>query len=212
MAGRFSDAVPKLGRPWSARLGNDLERFLRKVKDSLAGLQSLTAKTAGTAIKAAGGNIAGSSQTPAAQDHVHDIDELDGKGDLLTHDGSTLVGLGVGSDGAILTADASESAGVKWGAFGTQPYPVTSQTGDYTVTDSDFLVLVDASSGNVTITLPASSSGRRYEIKKTDSSANKVIIDGDGSETIDGATTQELLLQYEALSVMGDGSGNWVIV
>lgn len=49
--------------------------------------------------------------------------------------------------------------------------------------------MVDATSGSLTMTLPtaASSTGKVFYIKKIDSSANSVIIDGAGAETIDGA-------------------------
>jgi len=40
------------------------------------------------------------------------------KGDLYVHDGTSLVRLGVGSDDHVLTADAAETAGVKWAAAG----------------------------------------------------------------------------------------------
>ena len=52
---------------------------------------------------------------------------------------------------------------------------------------------------------------RRYTVKKTDSSANAVTIDGNGAETIDGATTQALAAQYDALEVVTDGV-EWFVV
>ncbi|MBN4066007.1 hypothetical protein JYT51_01585 [Candidatus Amoebophilus asiaticus] len=74
---------------------------------------------------------------------------------------------------------------------GSFALPLTSKTANYTVTASDYTILGDASSGNITITLPASSgiTGRIYVIKKTDSSGNTVTLDGNASETIDGSTT-----------------------
>jgi len=83
----------------------------------------------------------------------------------------------------------------------------------YTVGDGDSHLDMDASSGAVTVTLPeaASSRGRVLFVKKTDSSSNAVTIDGNGSETVDGATTQDLFLQYECLQVICDGTG-WAIV
>ena len=88
---------------------------------------------------------------------------------------------------------------------------VTSKTADYTATSSDTVILVDATSGDVTITLPAVSSGLHYYIKKTDSSSNKVIVDGDGSETIDGSTTQDIISQYDAMEIVSDGT-SWSII
>jgi hypothetical protein len=75
------------------------------------------------------------------------------------------------------------------------------------------LVKVDATSGNITITLPQASTvpGRIYRIKKMDSSANTVLIDGDGSELIDGVADFTIYDQYYCLSVVSDGTG-WNII
>lgn len=83
----------------------------------------------------------------------------------------------------------------------------TAKTTDYTVltTDKGFIVLVDASSGAVTVTLPAAATaadGFYVYVMKTDSSANVVTIDGDSSETIDGQTTLILGNQYDAAMVV----------
>lgn len=74
-------------------------------------------------------------------------------------------------------------------------------------------VAVDASGGAVTITLPAAASctGRRYDIKKVDSSANAVTIDGNSTETIDGIATKALANQYSSVTVISNGSGWWII-
>jgi hypothetical protein len=79
----------------------------------------------------------------------------------------------------------------------------TAKTTNYTVltTDEGSLVLVDASSGAVTVTLPAAATaadGFSIRVLKTDSSVNAVTVDGDGSETIDGQTTFVLGNQYDA--------------
>lgn len=93
---------------------------------------------------------------------------------------------------------------------------VAAKTAAYTVTidDATKIIAVDASSGAVTITLlAAATAGDGFEItvKKTDSSSNAVTIDGDGSETIDGATTLVLDSQYASASLRSDAS-NWHIL
>jgi hypothetical protein len=73
-------------------------------------------------------------------------------------------------------------------------------------------VLVNASGGSRTITLPAASTtGKVYRIKKTDATANTVIIDGNASETINGSTTYVLTLQHASVDIQSNGS-NWEIV
>lgn len=91
--------------------------------------------------------------------------------------------------------------------------PITTKTADYTATSSDHTILCNKSDGNITITLPAVSgcSGRIYNIKKIDSSAYTVTIDGNSSETIDGALTQTLTTQYESITIQTDGSA-WYII
>lgn len=84
-----------------------------------------------------------------------------------------------------------------------------------TVTDADRnkVFLVDSTSGNITLTLPAAAtvgSGFTIAVKKV-VSANSVIIDGNASETIDGAVTKTLSTQYDAVVIACDGS-NWSII
>ena len=61
---------------------------------------------------------------------------------------------------------------------------VVSKTSAYTATVGDDVILVDTTSANVTITLPATAStnGLTMNIKKTDSSSNDVIVDGNGCD------------------------------
>lgn len=65
----------------------------------------------------------------------------------------------------------------------------------------------------ITITLPpaAEVTGHMYYIKKTDPSVNTVIIDGSGSETIDGGLTAVLRRQFEALTIQSDGTEWWIL-
>ncbi len=95
---------------------------------------------------------------------------------------------------------------------GSNTYKVVSKTATYTAANES-VILVDASSGAVTINLPAASglSGREYTIKKTDSSTNTITINGNASETIDGETTRIIYSQYASLTVICDGS-NWLVV
>lgn len=84
---------------------------------------------------------------------------------------------------------------------------------DVTLDDNYRTVPVDASGANRTITLPtaASAKWRKYIIKKIDSSVNTVTIDADGAETIDGALTFVLTVQYQAIEIQSDGTTWWII-
>lgn len=90
---------------------------------------------------------------------------------------------------------------------------VVTKTVDYTVTAFDEIILVDATAADTTITLPTAvgNTGRSFSIKKIDASVNIVIVEGDGTETIDGDLTRSLLLQYDYIVVISDGA-NWLII
>ena len=86
----------------------------------------------------------------------------------------------------------------------------TTQNAHYTAVPGDF-VLVDASGGAVTITLPAASGGASLlvHVKKIDSSGNAVTIERAGSDTIDGETTQVINSQYVTVGLISDGTASW---
>lgn len=90
---------------------------------------------------------------------------------------------------------------------------VVTKTASYTATGAETVILCDATSGNVTISLPAlaSSAYRKYHVKKIDVSANTCIIDGSGSETIDGSTTFTISVQYRSIQVV-NGTSGWFIL
>ena len=87
----------------------------------------------------------------------------------------------------------------------------TSVSVNTTLNDAHHVVTVDATGGARTITLPTASGilGKVYVIKKIDSSANVVTVDGNAAETIDGATTITLPLQWSSTIMQSDGT-NWV--
>jgi len=77
---------------------------------------------------------------------------------------------------------------------------------NYTITLEDHTVLVDCTSGALTITLPKAYDAFEYEfrIMKVDAGGNAVTVDGNGSETINGATTLSLASQYSAATIQSD--------
>lgn len=89
-------------------------------------------------------------------------------------------------------------------------YKVRDITADDDVLISDYFITIDASGGNVTITLPAASSvfgggvGIQYVFKRLDNSVNTVSIQRNaapGTDTIDGASSFTLTTQYEVKEV-----------
>jgi len=71
---------------------------------------------------------------------------------------------------------------------------------------------VDASGGAIIFNLPtAVGNTATFEIKKIDSSANTVTIDGNSAETIDGGTTAVIRAQYASVTLISDNV-NWQVI
>lgn len=92
-------------------------------------------------------------------------------------------------------------------------FVVRSVTATTTATAAEYLILANATSGAITVNLPAvaASEGALLVVKKTDASGNAVTLDGNASETIDGATTQAITTQYDAITVACDGTAWWIV-
>lgn len=90
---------------------------------------------------------------------------------------------------------------------------VLTLTASATIKPEHSLVLVDTTSGSVTVTLPPARKckGRVYDFKKMDASANAMRIEADGSETIDGAAFASTTTQYDSFTLKSAGS-EWVIL
>jgi len=87
---------------------------------------------------------------------------------------------------------------------------VNNAASPYTVLSGDAIIRCDASGGAVTINLPAASGTKReLQVKKTDSSGNACTITRAGSDTIDGATTLALSIQYGSARIQDAASGFW---
>lgn len=116
------------------------------------------------------------------------------------------LGSGSASSSTFLRGDQT------WATPAGGGYTVQSKTSGYTAAVGEFVVC-DATSAAFTVALPAASgnSGKQIGVKKTDASAHAVTVDGNSSETIDGQLTYLLAIQYEAVTLICDGS-NWYIL
>lgn len=84
---------------------------------------------------------------------------------------------------------------------------ITSVTSAYTIVLSDNII--NATSGTFTITLPTAAGilGKKFIVKNSGTGA--ITLDAFGSETIDGAATEAMPAQYDAVTVVSDGV-NWI--
>lgn len=129
-------------------------------------------------------------------------------GDLYHRDSSgSFTRLGIGSSGKTLRV----SSGLP--AWSDTTFATSTKTSNYTIGNTDTVIFADATSGNVTITLPTASSitGYRFYVKRTDNSGNSCSIARSSSDTIDGQTSVSLSQQYISLTIVSDGSA-WYII
>ena len=87
--------------------------------------------------------------------------------------------------------------------------PTATITASSTVSIDNFVTFIDASSADITATLPAAvtNANKVINLKRIDSSGNTVTIDGNGAETIDGELTLTLY-SLENITIISNGS-NW---
>jgi hypothetical protein len=105
------------------------------------------------------------------------------------------------------------SGTIRWVNVTAPVFPIRTITVSGAATIADGVILVDATLGAVTVTLPAvaTMTGRVLVVKKKDTSANAVILDGNGAETVDDLATFPFATPYTAISVISNGVAWWVI-
>lgn len=99
-------------------------------------------------------------------------------------------------------------------ALPTVVRPVVTKTASYTATTADRVIVFDTTSGAMTCTLPAAATmvGQPLLIKKLGgATANPLTIDGNASETIDGALTEVISVAGGFREIISDGT-KWHII
>jgi hypothetical protein len=106
-------------------------------------------------------------------------------------------------------ADGSGTAAANAASFGT----ARSVTASTSVVSSDFAIIADSTAAAITVSLPpaATANGRIFFVKRVNAGANNVTVDPFGSETIDGAATHVLTLQWHRVEIISNGTA-WFIV
>lgn len=160
----------------------------------------------GQVLTTDGGNPATLSWTSSSSGTLAALSDVDLTGspgpaanDVLTYDGVNWV------------HQASQGGADAWDVN-------TASTASFSALTTYDLLLVDASSNNVTINLhdAASSRDRPLVLKRIDSSANTVTVQGvagSPAQTIDGQSSVTIDNQYDALTIMNDtASSVWYIL
>ncbi|RWW96753.1 autotransporter outer membrane beta-barrel domain-containing protein [Flavobacterium cerinum] len=88
---------------------------------------------------------------------------------------------------------------------------IRTESANYAAAAADETILVNAAGGTVIVTLPSAPTvGKKYNVKKVDSTANTVTVNGNG-HNIDGTATISGTLPYQGWVMQYDGS-NWFII
>lgn len=100
----------------------------------------------------------------------------------------------------------TRSSGLKVKTRATSATTVTHAT-------TDEVILASGGSGAVTVNLVTAigNTGLRLTVVKSDAGANAVTLDGNSSETINGAATLALAAQFDRATIVSDGA-NWIRV
>lgn len=147
-----------------------------------------------------------------------------GKGGPTLHQDTSAPTGGTGVDGDFFIRHGGSSATYQklsstWVQLKTvlNSVLVFTSAGDITVATTDEIIIVNKSSGAATaVNLPAGSTvdiGKTYQIKdgKGDAGTNNITIDGDSTETLDGQLTVVMNQNYEATTVVWNGT-EWNII
>ena len=119
---------------------------------------------------------------------------------------------GAGIDGYVLTYDNATSS---WGAAaggggGGSSYTYSAITADPASAQVNYHY---SCTGTFTVTLPAvSGTTAGDELRVKNVSTGTITIDGASSETIDGATTYALDVQWSAVTLVSNGSTGWEVI
>lgn len=118
-------------------------------------------------------------------------------------------------DGSFFRTRVDETTGLKWERdLLLNQVAITDADSPYTVPDGVTVVLADATSGAITVVLPAVANHfeRLVVVKNDGDGSNGVTIDPNGVETIDGDTTRVLTEAGQVLGVVGNAALEWEIV
>jgi hypothetical protein len=168
-------------------------------------------------LMASGGNNLNFRNTNANKDLIFDYPASNGDLRFRTHDGSSSTdrfrGTSAGYFGIGTTVPITELD-----VDGGMAISIVEKTGAYTATIHDHTIICDTDSGGYTITLPTAASahngtdgtGLILIIKNNGGTLNSLVIDGDGSETIDGSATKTIS-DMQSITIQSDGT-EWFII
>lgn len=131
-------------------------------------------------------------------------------GPLVQNTSITQAGFDMNISGGNVAIGSTSAPSSTLQVTGSQAVSYSKKTSNYTLTSSDYIVMANASSGGVTLTLPAASScpGRVYYVGKTDETTNTVTFSP--AIYLTESTTITSINFAKKYKIVSDGTDWWI--
>jgi hypothetical protein len=140
------------------------------------------------------------------------------KADLLVGASSGVVdNLAVGTNNQVLTADSTQTLGLKWTTPATLDLTINAKTANYSLVAGDVNKLITMSdAGTLTLTVPNGvfTTGQQINVQRLGAGAVQIRNDGTTVLTSTGATSTapDLRAQYSACTIICTSSNNFTVI
>jgi hypothetical protein len=140
------------------------------------------------------------------------------KGDIIAASASAVPdNLAVGTNGQVLTADSTQTLGVKWATPTTTDLTINAKTANYSLVAGDVNKLITMSdAGTLTLTVPNGvfTAGQQINVQRLGAGAVQIRNDGTSVLTSTGGTSTapNLRAQYSACTIICTSSNNFTVI